>query len=214
MHRQFILPKVPKHGESTVYQPLSVHLPLLRQRHVVLAIHNHVFLDILDSLFAGNDFCSGGCRERCENVGDVTPPLLTESFVPIDSDGHAIREAGLLFPAELSELGSVDCISVIVERTIVGVLDPLVQLLLGCVRNVQVSQELRAQRQVGDLIVGSNIVDLIHLSLVQDCVESIRGISGKEISSCRCSVTVQNDWLSSVQQAAEFGNDFCKWSVN
>ena len=94
-----------------------------------------------------------------------------------------------------------------------SVFDPLVELLLCRMGDVQVCKELRAQCQVGDLIVGPNVVDVVHLTLMQDCVESIRRISSKEISSGRSAIAVQNNWLSSLQQAAEFGNDFCRRSV-
>ena len=65
--------------------------------------------------------------------------------------------------------------------------------------------ELRAQSQVGDFIVGSNIVDLVHLTLVEDGVESICGVTSKEVSSCRSSITVQNDWLSAVSNKLNLG---------
>merc|ERR1712098_251198 len=116
-------------------------------------IDNHVVVDILYQLVGSNDLGSGNCWERSQDLGDITPPLLAESLVPVNGDGHSVREAGLLFPAELSKLGAVDGISVIVERTINGVLDPLVELFLCRVGDVEVSEELGAQSQVGDLVV-------------------------------------------------------------
>jgi hypothetical protein len=165
---------------------------------VVFRIDDHIVLDVLNWLLVGNDFRSGNSWEWCEDFGDVAPPLLAKFLVPVDRNGHTVREAGLLLPAELSELRSIDCVSVVIEGAVMCVLDPLVELLLRRVRNVQVRKELRAQRQVGDLIVGANIVDLVHLALVQDRVESICRISSKQVSSRWGSVAMQNNGLSSL----------------
>lgn len=178
---------------------------------MIFAVHNHVVLDVLNWLLAGNDIRSGDSWERSEDLGDITPPLLAESLIPVDRDGHTLREGGLLLPAKLSQLGSVYSISVVVERTINGMLDPFVKLLLCAVRDIEVCKEFRAQCQVRDLIVGTDIVDLVHLTLVENRVECVCGITSEEVSSRRSSISVQNNWLSPVEQQAELWDDF--WNL-
>jgi hypothetical protein len=98
---------------------------------------------------------------------------------------------------------------VIVEGSVDGVLDPLVELLLSGVGDVEVGEEFRAEGQVGDFVVGTDVVDLVHLALVQNCVKGICGISSEKVASGGSSVSVENDWLTSVEQQAEFRNNLC-----
>ncbi len=95
-----------------------------------------------------------------------------------------------------------------------SVLDPLVELFLCAVGNFHICEQLGAKAQIGDLVIRSNIVDLANGTLVKDCVEGIGGVSGKEISSGWRTVTVENQRLATVQEAGEFGDDFCKMEVS
>jgi hypothetical protein len=91
--------------------------------------------------------------EWSEDLGDVTPPLLTEILVPLDGDRQTCLKRSLLVPAKVSKLGTVNRITSVVERTVVGVLDPLVKLFLGPVGNAEALKELRAHINVGDLVI-------------------------------------------------------------
>jgi hypothetical protein len=82
-------------------------------------------VDVHNWLLTGNDLGSLHSWERSQDLGDITPPLLAKSLVPIDGNSHSVRKTGLLLPTKLSQLGSVNSISVIVERTITSVLDLL-----------------------------------------------------------------------------------------
>ena len=54
----------------------------------------------------------------------------------------------------------------IVEWTIDGVLDPFVEFFLGRVWDVEICEEFGAEGQVGNFVVGSNVIDVVDLSLV------------------------------------------------
>lgn len=50
-----------------------------------------------------------------------------------------------MLPAELAELGSIDSVTVVVEGTVMRVLDPLVELGLRLVGDVEVGEEFGAE---------------------------------------------------------------------
>jgi hypothetical protein len=51
-----------------------INLSLLRQRHLVLSVDNHVFVDVLNRFLAGNNFCSSHSWEWRQNLTDIAPP--------------------------------------------------------------------------------------------------------------------------------------------
>jgi len=120
---------------------IAINLPFLTQGHLVVRIDYHGLADILDGFRAGDNFGTSDGREGREDLGDITPPLLAETLVPVYGDGHAVGEAGLLLPPELAQLGAVDGVAVVVEGTVNGVLDPFVELLLRLVGEVEVGEE-------------------------------------------------------------------------
>jgi hypothetical protein len=163
----------------------------LLQGHVVVLVDDHVAIEVIDDDVArGNDLLVLDLGEGREHLGDVAPPLLAEGLVPLDRDADALLEGGLLVPAEVAQLRAVDGVAAIVERAVVRVLDPLVQLLLRLVRDLEVGQQFRAQRQVGDLVVRADVVDLPDRALVQDCVEGVGGVTGEQVAPGRGAVTV------------------------
>lgn len=87
----------------------------------------------------------------------------------------------------------------IVEWTVVGVLDPFVQLLLCLVRDIKAFEKKRTERDIRNLIIGANVVDLTNLALVENGVESIGSISSKEVATGRTSIAVENNRLSTIQ---------------
>jgi hypothetical protein len=97
---------------------------------------------------------------------------------------------------------------VVVEGSVDGVLDPFVEFFLGGVGDVEVGEEFGAEGQVGDFVVGTDVVDLVHLTLVEDGVESIRGVASEEVASSRGTITMKDNGLASVEEEGEFGNDF------
>lgn len=104
-----------------------------------------------------------------------------------------------MIPAKFPQLGAVDSVTVVVERTVVGVLDPLVELFLSLVWNVEVLQEVGAEGNVGDLVVGADVVGLTEGSLVENRVECISSIAGEEVTTGRRSIPMENERLSAVQ---------------
>lgn len=76
-------------------------------------------------------------------------------------------------------------------------------------RNLHVREKLGTEAQVGDLIVRSNVVDLANGTLVEDCVESIRSVSGKKISSRGRSVPMEHEGLTTVKKTSKFRDDLC-----
>lgn len=86
-------------------------------------------------------------------------------------------------------------------------LDPLVELLLGLVGDVKVGEQLGAERQVRDLVVGTDVVDLSDVALVQDRVEGVGGVAGEQVAAGGGTVTVEDDGLAAVQEAGEFRDD-------
>lgn len=165
---------------------------------------------VRDRLLVGHDEAVDDDREGAEDLANVAPPLLTELLVPVDGDAQTVGEAGLLLPAELAQLGAVDSVTVVVEGTVVGVLDPLLELLGGVVGNADLLQQVAAQLQVGDLVVRADVVDLANLTLVQDGVEGIGSIASEQVATGWATVTVQDNRLTTVQQASELGDDLCK----
>lgn len=96
----------------------------------------------------------------------------------------------------------------VVEGTINGVLDPFVEFFLGSVWNVEVGEEFGAECQVGDFVVGSDVVDVVDFSFVENRVECVGGVACEEVASGWGSVSVENDWLTAVKEEGEFWNDF------
>lgn len=86
-------------------------------------------------------------------------------------------------------------------------LDPGVQLLLGLVRDLEVGEELGAEGQVGDLVVGADVVDLPDVALVEDGVKGVGGVAGEQVAAGGGAVAVEDDGLAAVQEAGEFGDD-------
>lgn len=164
---------------------------------------------VRNGLLVGYDEAVDDDREGAEHLADVAPPLLTELLVPVDGDAQAVGETGLLLPAELAQLGAVHSVAVVVERTVVGVLDPLLELLGGVVRDADLLQQMAAQLQVGDLVVRADVVDLANLTAVHNGVESVGSIAGKKVAAGRATVTVQDNGLTTVQEAGELGDDLC-----
>lgn len=165
---------------------------------------------VRDGLPVGHDLGAGDDGEGTEHLADVAPPRLAEAAVPVDRHGQAVGEAGLLIPAQLPQLGAVDGVPVVVEGPVVRVLDPLGQLLVRVVRDAHLGEQLGAQRQVANLVVRPDVVDLAQLALVQDRVERVRRVAREEVSARRRAVAVQDDRLSSVEQAGELWDDLCK----
>lgn len=168
--------------------------------HVVVLVDDHVSSNILDDNgLVLDQLLVLESWEWSENLGDVTPPLLTELLVPLNGLGESLLERSLLVPSQVTELGTIDCVAAVVEWAVVGVLDPLVELLLGGVRDLEVCEKLGAKRQVGDLVVGADVVNLTHLSLVENGVESIGSITGKQVAASWGTISVEDKWLTAVQ---------------
>lgn len=177
-------------------RPVDLQLTLLE---TALALNR--LRRVGDGLSVGVDLDSFDNGEGTEDMADVTPPLLTEAAVPLDCLLQTVGKRSLLVPAELTQLGAVDGVAVVVEGPVVGILDPLAEVLGRLVWNAKLGQELAAESQVADLVVRANIVNLAHLSLVEDCVERIRSISGIQVAAGRGTITMQNNGLLAVQQA-------------
>ncbi len=166
--------------------------------------------DVADGLVVRDHlggFCDDG--ERAENLADVAPPRLAEAAVPVDSDAQTFGERGLLVPSELAQLGAVDSVAVVVERPVVRVLDPSLELLGRVVRDAHLLEELAAQIKVADLVVRADVVDVAHLALVEDGVEGIRCVTGEEVSPGGRTVTVKHNRLAAVQERRELGDNLC-----
>lgn len=99
----------------------------------------------------------------------------------------------------------------IVEWTINGVFDPFVELFLGLVGDVEVGEELGAEGQIGDFVVGSNIVNVVDFTLVENGVESIGCVTSKEVTAGWGSVSVENNGLTAVKEEGELGDNF--WGI-
>ena len=67
--------------------------------HLLILINHHLVTNLLNRFLTGNNFCASHSREGRQDLGDIAPPLLSKSLVPINRDGHSIREACLLLPA-------------------------------------------------------------------------------------------------------------------
>lgn len=182
----------------------------LLEGHIIVLVNDHVAIQVIDDNITGSDdLLVLDLWEGGQDLGDVTPPLLTESLVPLDSDANTLLERGLLVPTKVAELRAVDSVAAVVEGTVVGVLDPLVELLLGLVGDLKVGEELGAEGQVGDLVVGADVVDLADGTLVEDGVKGIGGVTGEQVTAGWGTVTVENDGLAAVQEAGELGDDLC-----
>ncbi|KFY44487.1 hypothetical protein V494_01461, partial [Pseudogymnoascus sp. VKM F-4513 (FW-928)] len=180
----------------------------LLEGHVIVLVNDHVAIQVIhDDVAGSNDLLVLDLGEGGEDLGDVAPPLLAERLVPLDGDANALLERGLLVPAEVAQLGAVDGVAAVVEGAVVGVLDPLVELLLGLVGDLEVGEELGAEGQVGDLVVGTDVVDLADGTLVEDGVKGVGGVTGEQVTAGGGAVTVENDGLAAVQEAGEFRDD-------
>ncbi len=179
--------------------------------HLVVLVNDHVTSNIVDdNALVLHQLLVLESWERSEDLGDITPPLLTELLVPLDGDGESLLERSLLVPAQVAELGAIDGVAAVVEWAVVSVLDPLVEFLLGGVWDLEVSKELGAEGQVGDLVVRANVVDLANGTLVENGVEGIGSITSEEITARWGTITVKDEWLTTVQQAGELWNDLCE----
>lgn len=117
------------------------------QSHVVVLVDDHLAVEVANNDVARcNDLLVLDLGEGGEDFGDVAPPLLAECLVPLHGDADALLEGGFLVPAEIAQLRPVDGVAAVVERAVVGVLDPLVQLLLRLVRDLEVGEQLGAKR--------------------------------------------------------------------
>jgi len=179
--------------------------------HFIVLVDDHVALEVLNNNVLGlDDLLVLDFGERCEDLGDIAPPLLAELLVPVDGSGKSRLEWSLLVPAEVAELRAVDSVAAIVEWTVVGVLNPLVKLLLGGVGDLKVSQELGAEGKVGDLVVRADIVNLANGTLVENGVKGVSGVAGEEVTAGWGAITVEDEWLATVQQAGELRDDLCR----
>jgi len=158
-------------------------------------------------LMVAHNLSTGNHWERAEHLPNVTPPVLSKLAIPLHRDAQTFSEAGLLVPAELTELGAVDSVPVVVERPVVCVLYPLGEILGRLMRDTDLGQQLATKVKVADLVVRADIVDLTEVAFVKNRVKSISRISRKEVATGRGSVSVKNNGLPSVQQAAEFRNN-------
>lgn len=166
-----------------LYTPRSSFLHLWRV-HDRFVIRFHILVD--------------NQGERAEDGRDVAPPPVTVALVPVHGDLETLLEGGLLCPAELLELGSIDGVSVVVEGAVVGVLDPLLELGRVLVVDAHLGEELVTECDVGDFVVRADVVDLTHLALVEDGVEGVGGVSGVEISACWAAISVEDHGLAAV----------------
>lgn len=80
-------------------------------------------LDIRQKMALGNH------RKRRQHMAYIPPPLLAILDIPVYCLTQPIVQVGLLGPAEFAELGGVDGVAVVVERTIVCVLNPLAEVV-------------------------------------------------------------------------------------
>lgn len=174
------------------------HLALLRLRHIG------------NGLLVANDICARHDRERRQHLGNIAPPLLAKLAVPLHRDVQALSEGGLLIPAQLAQLGTIHSIAVVVEGPVMRVFHPLLHVLLRLVRDAKLGQQLAAQCEVGDLVVRAHVVHLTELALVQNGIEGVGRVAGKQVAPRRGAVAVQDDGLGTVQQAAELGDDFLR----
>lgn len=71
-----------------------------------------------------------------------------------------------------------------------SVLDPLVELFLGGVRNVETLKEVGTESDVGNLVIRSDIVNLADGTLVENGIKSVCGISSEEITTSWASITM------------------------
>lgn len=166
----------------------------------------------------------GDDGERREHMAYVPPPRLAEAAVPVHGDAQPFVEVGALPPAELPQLGAVDCVAAVVEGPVVGVLDPFPKRRLrflprgGGVISCRCwgwqyahdGEELGAEVQVGDFVRGTDIVNVPDVALVQNRVKRICGVAGVEVAPRGTAVAVEDDGLASVEEACEFGYDFFK----
>lgn len=180
----------------------------LLEGHVVVLVNDHVAIQVIDhNITSRNDLLVLDLWEGRQDLGDIAPPLLTERLVPLHRDANSLLKRRLLVPAEVTQLGPVDGVAAVVEGAVVRVLDPLVQLLLCLVGDVEVGEQLGAERQVGDLVIGTDVVDLPDGALVQDGVKGVRGVAGKQVAAGGGAVAVEDDGLAAVQEAGEFRDD-------
>ena len=180
----------------------AVDLSLLEGRGVYLRAIRDRLIVIGDDLEAADN------REGCEHLADIAPPLLAEPLVPINCNLETLGEARLLLPAQIPELGTINSIAVVVEGSVVRVLDPLAELLRGVVRDAHLRQELATDINVGNFVVGADVVDMTELALVEDSVESVRGIAGEKVATGRAAISVKDEGLAAIQETGELGNNF------
>lgn len=154
------------------------------------------------------DASIGDDGKRTQYGPDIAPPSVSKTLVPVDGEPQALVEARLLAPTQLLELGRVHGISVIVERPIMGVLDPLLELGLVAGVNTHNLEQLAAQVDVGDLVDGAHIVRLSNLALVKDCVKGVARITGKKIAAGRGTVSMEDNWHAVMQQRGKLGDNF------
>ena len=141
-------------------------------------------------------------------MADIPPPRLPEPPIPVHRPAQTLLDARLLLPAQPAQLGAVHGVAPVVEGPVVRVLHPTAVLLGRVVRDAHGREDLAAEREVGDLVAGADVVDLAGLAFMQDGVERVGGVGGVEVPPSRAAVAVEDYWLAPVEEACEFGYDF------
>lgn len=115
-------------------------------------------------------------------------------------------------PAEFAKLGGVDGVAVVIERTIVCVLNPLAEVVgvkSGGGGKVEEGEEFGAELKVGDFVSGTDVVDLVDVTDVEDGVEGVDGVGGVEVAAGGFAGAVEDEGAVAMEEAGEFGDDFC-----
>jgi hypothetical protein len=76
------------------------------------------------------------------------------------------------------------------------------------VRDVHDREQAPAERDVTDLVLGADVVDLPWLAAVQDRVEGVSCVAGVEVAPGGGAVAVEDDRFVAREEACEFGDDF------
>ena len=186
-------------GQDNAWPFVKRHRRLLEHTslHVLIMPRLDQHLDLPRDLIALDHRM---CRQ---NSLDIAKPSR-KFTIPIDRRFKRSLELGPLLPAQLVQLGAIDCIATIIELPVVRVQDPSFH-----VRQPKQAEQLLRELQVRNLILRVDVVSLSDLALVQNGVEGFRCVAGVEVAASVLAVAVEQQWFAAAEQVDEFWNDLC-----
>lgn len=120
--------------------------------------------------------------------------------------GETVLPVDLGLPSELLQLVRVDGVPPVVEGPVFDVLE---ELRLAVLEPKLLDKRL-GEVQVGDLKVGTNVVDLADDALVQDGVDGIGNVRGVDVTTRVGAVSVEADLLAALEKADKLGDDLLR----